>query len=300
LIAKRKTRSPRCGRCIGDFAFSIGPAVAGDCYGPVASLSVAPNSEANPASERLEDIMTTRLSGKTALVTGGSRGIGAAIAKRLAADGAAVVLTYGGNEAAAAAIEAAGGTASAIHADATDQTAVRASVESAAATLGGLDILVHNAGVLEIAPVGTLTAEQYRRSFDVNVEAVFTGTTAAIPHLRDNGRILIIGSINAHAMPMPGGSVYGATKAAVAGLARGWARDLAPRGILVNVVQPGPVDTDMNPAEGGPMSDYMRSMIPLGRHGRPEEIAALTAFLASDEASFITGTTIDIDGGTAI
>lgn len=247
--------------------------------------------------------MSQALLGKTALVTGGSRGIGAAIAKRLAADGAAVALTYGGNQASAEAvvaeIVAAGGKAHAIQADFRDQAAVAAAVDSAAATLGGIDILVHNAGVLEIAPVGTLTAEQYRRSFDVNVEAVFTGTTAAIPHIRDDGRILIVGSVNGHSMPMQGGSVYGATKAAVAGLARGWARDLGPRGILVNVIQPGPVDTDMNPADG-PFADYQRGFIALGRYGKAEEIANLAAFLASDEASLITGTTIDIDGGFSI
>ena len=150
-----------------------------------------------------------------------------------------------------------------------------------------------------LAPDGALTAEQYRKSFDVNVDAVFTGTTAALPHIRDGGRILIVGSVNGHFMPMQGGSVYGATKAAVAGLARGWARDLGPRNILVNVIQPGPVDTDMNPADG-PFADYQRSFIALGRYGKAEEIANLAAFLASDEASLITGATIDIDGGFSI
>ena len=247
--------------------------------------------------------MTTKLTTKTALVTGGSRGIGAAIAKRLAREGARVVITYGGNkeaaEAVVAEIAAAGGKASAIQADFRDQADVAAAIDSAAETLGGIDILVHNAGVLELAPVGALTAEQYRKSFDVNVEAVFTGTTAAIPHIRDGGRILIVGSINSHTMPMQGGAVYGATKAAVAGLARGWARDLGPRNILVNVIQPGPVDTDMNPADG-PFADYQRGFIALGRYGKAEEIANLAAFLASDEASLITGATIDIDGGFSI
>jgi 3-oxoacyl-[acyl-carrier protein] reductase len=247
--------------------------------------------------------MTTKLSNKTALVTGGSRGIGAAIAKRLAREGADVVITYAGNEAAAAetvaAIEAEGRKALAIRADAADMAATRAAVDEAAAFLGGLDILVHNAGVLDLAPLGQSTDEGYRRSFGANVDGVYAGTTAAFPHLRDGGRILIVGSVNGHFMPMQGGAVYGATKAAVAGLARGWARDLGPRGILVNVIQPGPVDTDMNPADGA-FADYMKSLMAIGRYGKVEEIANLAAFLASDEASLITGTTIDIDGGFSI
>jgi 3-oxoacyl-[acyl-carrier protein] reductase len=141
--------------------------------------------------------------------------------------------------------------------------------------------------------------ESFRHQFGVNVDGVYAGTQAAVPHLSDGGRILIIGSVNAHTMPMPGGAIYGATKAAVAGLARGWARDLAPRGILVNVIQPGPIDTDMNPADG-PFAGALTPLVPLGRYGRVEEVAALAAFLASDEASYITGTAIDIDGGFSI
>jgi len=247
--------------------------------------------------------MITKLTSKTALVTGGSRGIGAAIAKRLAREGADVVITYAGNKAAAgetvAAIEAEGRKALAIRADASDMAATRAAVDQAAAFLAGLDILVHNAGVLDLAPLGQSTDEGYRRSFGANVDGVYAGTTAAFPHLRDGGRILIVGSVNGHFMPMQGGAVYGATKAAVAGLARGWARDLGPRGILVNVIQPGPVDTDMNPADG-PFADYQRGFIALGRYGKAEEIANLAAFLASDEASLITGATIDIDGSFSI
>lgn len=247
--------------------------------------------------------MTTKLSNKTALVTGGSRGIGAAIARRLAREGANVVITYAGNEAAAAdtvaAIEAEGRKALAIRADAADMGATRAAVDQAAEFLGGLDILVHNAGVLDLAPLGQSTDEGYRRSFGANVDGVYAGTTAAFPHLRDSGRILIVGSVNGHYMPMQGGAVYGATKAAVAGLARGWARDLGPRGILVNVIQPGPVDTDMNPADGA-FADYMKSLMAIGRYGKVEEIANLAAFLASDEASLITGASIDIDGGFSI
>ncbi|MBA2936636.1 SDR family oxidoreductase [Sphingomonas sp. CGMCC 1.13654] len=247
--------------------------------------------------------MTTMLTDKTALVTGGSRGIGAAIARRLAREGANVVITYAGNEAAAAetvaAIEAEGRKALAIRADASDMAASRTAVVQAAEFLGGLDILVHNAGVAEFGPVGEIGDGSYRQQFGVNVDGVFAGTSAAIPHLRDGGRVIIIGSVNAHTMPTPGGAIYGATKAAVAGLARGWARDLGPRGILVNVIQPGPVDTDMNPADG----DFAKVLVPLmaiGRYGKVEEIANLAAFLASDESSLITGTTIDIDGGFSI
>lgn len=244
--------------------------------------------------------MTNRLSGKTALVTGGSRGIGAAIAKRLAADGADVVITFAGNHDAAAAtvaaITASGRKGGAIQADGSDPVAVKAAVDQAAATLGGIDILMHNAGTFEPTPLGSTSDESYRKQFGLNVDGVYFGTTAAFPHLRDGGRIVIIGSVNAHTAPFPGAAVYGATKAAVAGLARGWAQDLASRNILVNVVQPGPIDTDLNPASGD-FGAMLTAMVPLKRYGTVDEVAALTAFLASDEASYINGTTIDIDGG---
>lgn len=240
------------------------------------------------------------LQGKTAIVTGGSRGIGAAIARRLASDGADVALTYAGSreaaEAVAAEIAAGGRRAHAIRADARDAAAVREGIAAAAEALGGVDILVHNAGVAAFATIAEATEELYQSQFGVNVDAVFQGTKAALPHLRDGGRIIIIGSVNAHWMPFAGGAIYGATKAAVVQLARGWARELGPRGILVNVIQPGPVDTDMNPA-GGPIATALTPHIALGRYGRPEEIAALAAFLASDAASYITGAAIDIDGG---
>lgn len=248
--------------------------------------------------------MTGKLAGKKAIVTGGSRGIGAAIARRLAADGAAVVITYAGNHAAAnetvAAIAASGGFGEAIQADAANGDVVRASIKKAAALLDGIDILVHSAGVTEMAPAPVATEESFRRQFGINVDGVFIGTTAAIPLMHDNGRILIIGSVNAHTMPFVGGAVYGATKAAVVGLARGWARDLGPRNILVNVIQPGPIDTDLNPADDRDAAKSMTDLTALGRYGRAEEIAALAAFLASEEASYITGTTIDIDGGFSI
>jgi 3-oxoacyl-[acyl-carrier protein] reductase len=214
-----------------------------------------------------------------------------------------VVITYAGNKTAAdatvAAIEAAGRKAVAIQADAANPDAVRSAVDQAAKALGHIDILVHNAGVAEMAPVGEQSHESYAKQFGVNVEGVFVGTSAAIPHIPDGGRIIIIGSVNAHDMPFAGGAVYGATKAAVAGLARGWARDLGPRNILVNVIQPGPVDTDMNPANGA-HSDGLRALIALGRYGHADEIASVTSFLASDDASLITGATIDVDGGFSI
>jgi 3-oxoacyl-[acyl-carrier protein] reductase len=247
--------------------------------------------------------MTDRLGGKTAIVTGASRGIGAAIAERLAADGAAVAITYTSRPDAAqdvvGRIEAAGGKAFAVQADASDPDTGAAALGEAAGRLGGLDILVHNAGIAKFGSIVETGFDEYRRQFGVNVDGVYAGTHALIPHLRDGGRIIVIGSINAHTMPMPGGAIYGATKAAVAGLVRGWARDLGPRGILVNAVQPGPVDTDLNPASGD-FADYLTKLTALGRYGRVEEVAALTAFLASDEASYITGTTIDIDGGMTI
>lgn len=243
------------------------------------------------------------LTNKTALVTGGSRGIGAGIALRLAQDGADVAITYARNKEAAdqvvSAIEAAGRKGVAIQADGGDPAAARAGVVAAAEALGGLDILVHNAGFGEFGPIGQAPDDSFHRQFALNVDAVYEGTVAALPHLRDNGRILIIGSVNAHTLPFPGVASYGATKAAVAALAKGWARDLAGRGILVNCIQPGPIDTDLNPANG-PFAQIMTPRIALGRYGTVAEVAALTAFLASDEASFITGAAIDIDGGFSL
>ncbi|MDJ0948167.1 MAG: SDR family oxidoreductase [Alphaproteobacteria bacterium] len=247
--------------------------------------------------------MTKPLSGKAALVTGGSRGIGAAIAKRLAADGADVAITYAGNKDAAdttvGALEALGVRSFALQADAAEPDAAADAIHQAAERFGGLDILVHNAGVANFAPLPEDDFANYRRQFAVNVDGVFAGTRAAADHIRDGGRIIVIGSVNAHTMPTPGGAVYGATKAAVAGLVRGWARDLGPRNILVNVIQPGPVDTDLNPADGD-FANVLRPLTALGRYARPEEIANLAAFLASDQASYITGAAIDIDGGLAI
>ena len=177
--------------------------------------------------------MSHPLSGKTALVTGGSRGIGAAIARRLAADGADIAITYAGNRQAAEAVvselTANSGRAMALQADAGNPEAAASAVAETAEQLGGLDILVHNAGIAQFTPLPDSDFAEYRRQFSVNVDGVFAGTRAAADHIRDGGRIIVIGSVNAHTMPTPGGAIYGATKAAVAGLVRGWARDLGPR-----------------------------------------------------------------------
>jgi 3-oxoacyl-[acyl-carrier protein] reductase len=241
------------------------------------------------------------LAGKKAVVTGGSRGIGSAIAKRLAADGAAVAITYGGNKAAAdatvAAIEGAGGTAFAFQADAADPASQRAGIEQAAAALGGIDVLVQNAGVADFAPIDQDTDDLFDRQFGVNVKGLHVATRAALPHLADGGRIILIGSISGE-LGFPASATYSATKAAVAALARGWAKDLASRRILVNTVQPGPIDTDLNPADGE-FAAQMIGAIPLGRYGKVDEVAGAVAFLAGPDATFITGTTLNIDGGVA-
>jgi 3-oxoacyl-[acyl-carrier protein] reductase len=240
------------------------------------------------------------LQGKKALVTGGSRGIGAAIAKRLAADGAEVAITYAGNRAAAeatvAAIEGAGGTAFAFQADAADPGSQRSGIEQAVQALGRIDILVHNAGIAEFSAIAEDTDETYDRQFAVNVKGLHVGTRAALPHLSDGGRIILIGSVSGE-WALPATAVYSATKAAVAALARGWAKDLALRNILVNTVQPGPIDTDMNPADAD-FAQQVTALVPLGRYGKVEEIAGAVSFLAGPDSTYITGITLNIDGGT--
>ncbi len=243
-----------------------------------------------------------KLAGKVALVTGGSRGLGAAIAQRLATDGATVAITYSASPAKAQevvrAIEAVGGKALAIQADAANPAAVRAAVKQTVATFGGLDILVNNAGVAAMAPIDQFTDADYERSIAVNVTGVFVATQEASRHLRDGGRIIHIGSVNSQSMPFQGGSVYALTKGAIASFTQGLARDLGPRGITVNNVQPGPVDTDMNPATGA-FADTMRGLTALKRYGQPGEIAGFVSYLASPEAGFITGASLLADGGFA-
>ncbi|MGP4020595.1 3-oxoacyl-ACP reductase family protein [Saccharopolyspora sp. 5N708] len=244
--------------------------------------------------------MANPLSGKTALVTGGSRGIGAAVARRLAADGATVALTYASSRDKAdevvSGIQAANGRAVAIHADSANHDDVAAAVTETVRTFGGLDILVNNAGVGAVQPVDELSMDDIDRLIDVNVRGVVVAIREALKHLSDGGRIITIGSINADRIPIAGLSVYGMTKAAVAGLTRGLARELAPRGITVNNVQPGPIDTDLNPATG-PLAASMLSVMALDRYGTSDEVAAMVSYLAGPEAAFMTGASLNIDGG---
>ena len=242
------------------------------------------------------------LSGKVAFVTGGARGIGAAIVRRLARDGAAVVFTYTasrtGAHAIAADIEAAGGRSLALQVDSSDAAALTAAIDKAAATFGRLDVLVNNAGVALMGELDTFTLEDFDRTVAVNVRAVFVGVQAAARHMGEGGRIVTIGSTNSDRMPWAGGAVYAMSKAAVAGLTRGLARDLGPRGITVNNVQPGPTATDMNP-EDGPMAGAMHGLMALERHAQPEEIAGMVAYLTGPEAAMVTGASLLIDGGFA-
>jgi 3-oxoacyl-[acyl-carrier protein] reductase len=240
------------------------------------------------------------LKGKKAIVTGGSRGIGAAIARELAAEGADVAITYAGNregaEGTVAAIEAAGARGFAFQADAADSASQRSGIEQAAAALGGVDILVQNAGVAAFSTLETDTDDEFDRMFDTNVKGLNVGLRAALPHLGEGGRVILIGSVVAD-KGFAANGIYSGTKGAVKAMGRAWALELAPRGILVNVVQPGPIDTDMNPADGD-FAKQVTSLVPLGRYGKAEDIAGAVAFLAGDKAAYITGTTLNVDGGT--
>jgi len=240
------------------------------------------------------------LSGKRALVTGGSRGIGAAIARQLAADGADVAITYEKSadraEALASELRALGRKAVAIQADAGSIDGPARAVEGAVAGLGGLDILVNNAGIAG----GTLFADQSLEEIDallnVNIRGVILTTKAALPHIGEGGRIISISSVLADRVPFGGVTVYSASKSALQAFALGLSRELGPKGITVNLVKPGATDTDMNPADG-PNAPGMLPSISLGRYGQPHEIASAVAFLAGPGAGYITGTSILVDGG---
>lgn len=240
------------------------------------------------------------LSGKAALVTGGSRSIGAAIARKLAADGAAVAITYSASPDRAAQvvaeIEAAGGKAIAIEADAGNPVAVRAAVARTVEAFGGIDILVNNAGMAVNAPIEEYRFEDYERMLAVNVTGVFVATQEAVRHMKDGGRIIHIGSSMTRYAAFPTASVYTLTKGAVTGFNRSLVRDLGPKGITVNTVHPGPTDTDMNPADG-PVAAIVGPGMAIGRYGQPAEIASVVAFLASPDAAFVTGADILADGG---
>lgn len=240
------------------------------------------------------------LTGKKALVTGGSRGIGAAIATHLAAAGADVAITYRQSQSSAEEtvqqIQQQGTQGLAIQADGATAESVIAAVNQAAETFGGLDILVNNAGIFEMKPVGETTLEDFDRMMAVNVRAVFAAVNEAVKHMPVGGRIITIGSVNGDVMPFPGGSLYAMSKAAVAAMSQGWARDLGSKGITVNTIQPGPIDTDMNPADGA-FGETLSAMTALGHYGKPQDIAELVTFLASPRAAYMTGAAVNIDGG---
>jgi 3-oxoacyl-[acyl-carrier protein] reductase len=240
------------------------------------------------------------LSGKRALVTGASRGIGAAIAKALAAEGADVAITYENSaeraEEVVRAIKAQGRRAVAIRADSADVAAVQASVEKTVAELGGLNILVNNAGILRVAELKDISLEDIDAILDINVRAPIVASKAALAHLAKGGRIISIGSFFAERVPAPILSVYAASKSALVAFTKGLARELGPKEITVNLVQPGSIDTDMNPAKG-PFADTLQQITALGRYGAVDDIANAVTFLASAKAQYITGSALTVDGG---
>jgi 3-oxoacyl-[acyl-carrier protein] reductase len=245
--------------------------------------------------------MMANLTNKVALVTGGSRGIGAGIARRLAADGASVAITYTkGADAAASVvkeIERVGGRAIAIEADATDAKAVTAAVEKTVAAFGRLDVLVNNAGTANPKPFEETTLEELDRVIAINVRGPMIATQAALKHMRDGGRIIMIGSCVGERVMTPGLVAYAATKGAVKMFTQGLTREVGHRNITVNNIQPGPIDTDLNPAAGDWAAPQVAATA-LNRYGRVEDIAAMVAFVASPEAGYITGASLTVDGGT--
>ncbi|CAH0156035.1 Cyclic-di-GMP-binding biofilm dispersal mediator protein [Pseudomonas koreensis] len=243
---------------------------------------------------------TLPLTGKIAVVTGGSRSIGAAIAKRLAADGATVAITYNASpdraEAVVQEIVAAGGLAVALAADAGNPEAVRAAIAEVAQRFGKIDILVNNAGISLLGAPEDIAFEDFQRILAVNVTGVFVATQQALKHMGQGGRIIHIGSSMVQYAAFATASVYTLSKGALTGFSRGLVRDLGPRGITVNTVHPGPTDSDMNPADG-PIADFLRPNIAMGRYGEGKDVASAVAYLASADAGFVTGAELIVDGG---
>jgi cyclic-di-GMP-binding biofilm dispersal mediator protein len=233
----------------------------------------------------------SEFAGKSVMVLGGSRGIGAAIVRQFAAAGASVAFTYAGSKDAAEALAGETGAS----ADSANRDEVVAAVRNA----GALDILIVNAGVAIMADTLTVDADAVDRLFDINIRAPYHASVEAGRQMNDNGRIIIIGSINGDRVPFAGATSYATSKSAVQGLARGLARDFGARGITVNTVQPGPVDTDMNPADG-PFAKVMVNAMAIKRYAHADEVAALVLFLSGESAAMITGTTQTIDGGLGI
>ncbi|MGC1782292.1 MAG: SDR family oxidoreductase [Acidobacteriaceae bacterium] len=243
----------------------------------------------------------SKLTNKVALVTGGSRGIGAAIAKRLAADGASVAITYAKDAKAASAvvkvIELGGGKAIAIQADAADPKAIHAAIGKIVATLGRLDVLVNNAGTAIPKLFEETTLEEIDHMIDLNFRGTLVATQAALKHMNDGGRIIMVGSCVGERNMTPGLAAYGATKGAVKMFTQGLSREVGSRGITVNNIQPGPIDTDLNPAAGD-WAAPQKANTALNRYGHVDEVAALVAFVAGPESSYITGANLTVDGGT--
>ena len=244
------------------------------------------------------------LNGKVAFVTGGSRGIGAAIVRRLAADGADIAFTYvsaSSKDAAAALVrelEADGRRARAIQADSADPAQVRQAVEQAIAQLGPVDVLVNNAGIFLAGPLGEVTLDDYERTMNINVRAPFVAIQTAQASMPDGGRIINIGSCLAERAGRAGVTLYAASKSALLGMTRGLARDLGARGITANVVHPGPIDTDMNPADGDHAGDLV-AVLSLPHYGEVRDIAGMVAFLAGPDGRYVTGASLAVDGGFA-
>lgn len=242
----------------------------------------------------------TSPTGRTALVTGGSRGIGAAIVKRLASEGTNVVFTYAKAEDAANAlvdrVSRDGGSASAIRANSAERAEVVTAVATAVERLGHLDVVVSNAGGGVLQPLSEISYDDIDTMINVTVNGTVTLVKESLPHMRAGGRVIIIGSVNSHYTPFDSMAIHALDRSALVGFVRGMARELGPKGITINNVQPGPVDTDANPANG-PTADLQRSFIPIGRYGEAVEVASFVSYLAGPEASLITGASLDIDGG---